>query len=347
MLAHKAVSISSVEQPAALLPPKPGVYRNVSINLEDIEEETRCAVCLGVIKDARLIAQCMHRFCAACIEKWLRQSKQNDCPQCRKPMQSRRDCKSDPRFDRLVALLFKDVDEYEKQQVDQEALDKAFQLGAKLSRLQEHRKASMPRIKRGPLSAARASGGPTWSPEPHAPAATDRASTSRSVNSSGSADVQQGSHKRIRKSRHGRQEALHVPLEDEAVDLSGYAQMLMLAAQSGLAQAAVVALQLLPHPKAKGLKPLANTFISAPASATISDLTAVLEVLHKSSENFNISGSSSLRDPGRFLTQKTAQNSTEQEGQNIIFDRAVRLIDLSAARQDVFTPLFLFYSLKE
>ena len=93
----------------------------MSINLDDIEEETRCAVCLGkltshvrlyyglarpscptmghlvvlhakseetderthnvsrfpagVIKDARLIAQCMHRFCALCIEKWLRQSK--------------------------------------------------------------------------------------------------------------------------------------------------------------------------------------------------------------------------------------------------------------------------------
>lgn len=30
-------------------------------------------------------------------------------------MQSRRDCKSDTRFDRLVAILFNDVDEYEKQ----------------------------------------------------------------------------------------------------------------------------------------------------------------------------------------------------------------------------------------
>ncbi len=29
----------------------------------------------GVIKEARLVAQCMHRFCAACIEKWLRLSK--------------------------------------------------------------------------------------------------------------------------------------------------------------------------------------------------------------------------------------------------------------------------------
>jgi Zinc finger, C3HC4 type (RING finger) len=79
----------------------------IEINLEDLADETRCPVCLGdpmsprdndamlmqcflvvgalsldehharagVIKDARLIAQCMHRFCAVCIEKWLRLSK--------------------------------------------------------------------------------------------------------------------------------------------------------------------------------------------------------------------------------------------------------------------------------
>lgn len=41
--------------------------------------------------------------------------RQNDCPQCRKPMQSRRDCKADKRFDRLVAILFDNVEEYEKQ----------------------------------------------------------------------------------------------------------------------------------------------------------------------------------------------------------------------------------------
>ena len=29
----------------------------------------------GVIKEARLVAQCMHRFCSTCIEKWLRLSK--------------------------------------------------------------------------------------------------------------------------------------------------------------------------------------------------------------------------------------------------------------------------------
>ncbi len=107
----------------------------------------------GVIKEARLVAQCMHRFCAACIEKWLRLSKcavlhciastfncgsinrqhehvpklydstsldlcydrENVCPQCRGPMQSRRDCKADPRFDRIISLLYDNVQQYEEQ----------------------------------------------------------------------------------------------------------------------------------------------------------------------------------------------------------------------------------------
>ena len=89
----------------------------IAINLSDLEAETRCPVCLGillhsthsqcycpappqcipvmdhqmlpmsgavrvsdmqfyaaagVIKNARLVSGCMHRFCAECIEKWLR-----------------------------------------------------------------------------------------------------------------------------------------------------------------------------------------------------------------------------------------------------------------------------------
>ena len=83
----------------------------MAINLSDLEAETRCPVCLGtllhktyftmllpplslsmrccalllqcvsdkqcyaaagVIKNARLVSGCMHRFCAECIEKWLR-----------------------------------------------------------------------------------------------------------------------------------------------------------------------------------------------------------------------------------------------------------------------------------
>lgn len=36
------------------------------------------------------------------------------CPQCRVPMQSRRDCKKDPRYDRLLAVLYANIYSYEE-----------------------------------------------------------------------------------------------------------------------------------------------------------------------------------------------------------------------------------------
>lgn len=85
----------------------------LEINLDELEDETRCSVCLSIINNTRLVSVCMHRFCAACIETWLRNSKSNSCPACRKPLQSRRDCKPDPRFDELLRVLYGNVEEYE------------------------------------------------------------------------------------------------------------------------------------------------------------------------------------------------------------------------------------------
>ena len=39
--------------------------------------------------------------------------RENVCPQCRKPMQSRRDCKVDRRFDCIVSMLYDNVQQYE------------------------------------------------------------------------------------------------------------------------------------------------------------------------------------------------------------------------------------------
>lgn len=91
-----------------------GSLDSFEINLDDLEDETRCSVCLSIINNTRLVSVCMHRFCAACIETWLRNSKSNSCPACRKPLQSRRDCKPDPRFDELLRLLYGSVEDYEE-----------------------------------------------------------------------------------------------------------------------------------------------------------------------------------------------------------------------------------------
>lgn len=77
----------------------------------------------GKIKKARVATTCLHRFCADCIERWLRdetsgRERQADdikyCPACRTPVRSRRDFRPDANFDQLMRALYGDVAEYEQ-----------------------------------------------------------------------------------------------------------------------------------------------------------------------------------------------------------------------------------------
>ena len=61
-------------------------------------------VCLGYL-DRCVTSPCMHRFCQACIEKWLRIGRK-DCPECREPVKTRRSFLRDLRCDALVQQLF-------------------------------------------------------------------------------------------------------------------------------------------------------------------------------------------------------------------------------------------------
>ncbi|KAK9863188.1 hypothetical protein WJX84_004125 [Apatococcus fuscideae] len=112
----------------------------MEVDLDVLEAETRCPVCLGVIRDARLVSVCMHRFCAECIEKWLRNAKENSCPQCREPMQSRRDCKRDVRFDRLLSVLYGNVERYEEKMEKAASLEVAAAQGAAIKHAAELRR---------------------------------------------------------------------------------------------------------------------------------------------------------------------------------------------------------------
>lgn len=137
-----AVDSEACQAPASQMP-----HANnglIAINLSDLEAETRCPVCLGVIKNARLVSGCMHRFCAECIEKWLRVCRENNCPQCRMPMQSRRDCKKDGKYDRLLRLLYDDIEKYETEMLDADdaILEQAMQTGAALKKARDLQKAA-------------------------------------------------------------------------------------------------------------------------------------------------------------------------------------------------------------
>mmetsp|Transcript_36417 Transcript_36417/g.88624 ORF Transcript_36417/g.88624 Transcript_36417/m.88624 type:complete len:1004 (-) Transcript_36417:115-3126(-) len=66
----------------------------------------KCAVCLGTLNGA-VAVPCMHRFCQACIEKWVRIGR-HECPTCKYPIKSRRTVKRDKRIDEMVAILQSD-----------------------------------------------------------------------------------------------------------------------------------------------------------------------------------------------------------------------------------------------
>ena len=61
----------------------------VRMQLKLLADEFHCPVCLGYIKNTRIVKECMHRFCDECIEKCLRIGKK-ECPQCRIHIPSRR-----------------------------------------------------------------------------------------------------------------------------------------------------------------------------------------------------------------------------------------------------------------
>lgn len=75
-----------------------------------------CVICLGYIRNARIVMECLHRFCEDCIEKSLRMGR-NECPICRTFVPSRRSLVPDPNFDRLIRSILGDfvVDERSKE----------------------------------------------------------------------------------------------------------------------------------------------------------------------------------------------------------------------------------------
>jgi len=77
--------------------------------------ELTCPVCLGIIRNAMTVMECVHRFCEACITKCLRLGKK-ECPSCRVKCVSRRSLRRDPNFDAIVRKIYPRLEEYEAEQ---------------------------------------------------------------------------------------------------------------------------------------------------------------------------------------------------------------------------------------
>ena len=82
-----------------------------SLPISVLNSELRCPVCLNLLRQP-VATECMHRFCASCIQKCLRLGKK-ECPSCRKPIATRRNLRNDNNFATLIAKLYPDLEDFE------------------------------------------------------------------------------------------------------------------------------------------------------------------------------------------------------------------------------------------
>ena len=68
-----------------------------------LERDVQCPICLDPITTA-VSTPCLHRFCAGCLERWMRLGN-HDCPECRGYIKTRRALRPDKRFDEIVAMV--------------------------------------------------------------------------------------------------------------------------------------------------------------------------------------------------------------------------------------------------
>lgn len=109
-----------------------------TVTMADVKTELTCPICLGIIRNTLAFMECLHRFCAECIQKYLRMG-QNECPKCRKHCPSRRSLRPDKRFDSLINSLFPSTEELEKQENELLFSDERKQSREQFSRRMEKR----------------------------------------------------------------------------------------------------------------------------------------------------------------------------------------------------------------
>ncbi|WIA16384.1 hypothetical protein OEZ86_007873 [Tetradesmus obliquus] len=132
----------------------------VQVQLAKLKEETRCPMCFGKIRSARISMVCLHRYCAKCIEQYLRakvpgrHGDDKECPVCRAHLHSRRATKPDPMFDKIIKALYGDVDQYDAEEEELIAQDNKAHVAAWQAQL-----ADMKARQAAAIAAARAASG--------------------------------------------------------------------------------------------------------------------------------------------------------------------------------------------
>ncbi|CAN0437031.1 unnamed protein product, partial [Hapterophycus canaliculatus] len=53
---------------------------------KDVLAEYECDICFEVLVGVHVLDNCGHHFCGACMERWIDNAPQGECPVCRTPV---------------------------------------------------------------------------------------------------------------------------------------------------------------------------------------------------------------------------------------------------------------------
>ena len=87
----------------------------IRVSVKQLSTEMTCPVCLGFFNKPVTVMECLHRFCAECIEKCLRIGKK-ECPSCRIHIPSRRSLRNDNNFEELMRSIYGDIETLQRQE---------------------------------------------------------------------------------------------------------------------------------------------------------------------------------------------------------------------------------------
>lgn len=83
----------------------------VAVHADSVRNEFTCAICLGLLQNTVATTECGHRFCEKCIAAVLRRCNKR-CPVCRTKIKSKRSLRRDHCMDNMIAVLFRNQEEY-------------------------------------------------------------------------------------------------------------------------------------------------------------------------------------------------------------------------------------------
>eukprot|EP00741_Cyanophora_paradoxa_P011969 tig00020572_g11565.t1 len=89
--------------------------RVVTVGQRAIDIELTCPICLSIMDNPYSVMECMHRFCAECINRAIR-ANIKECPTCRVRIVSKRSLRPDPQFAGLIRAFYPNLAEHEAMQ---------------------------------------------------------------------------------------------------------------------------------------------------------------------------------------------------------------------------------------